>query len=100
MAMLVNYIATIGLAAFCYLADDLMETSFISGTTVLKAITDNAAHGIIAAWSWAITTSFSSTWKTIYEIIICFICSCGLDIDHFVAARSIKLKVILFVLNA
>lgn len=97
--MLVNYIATIGLAVFCYLADASMDAPFIRRNTVLRAMADNSAHGIIAAWSWAITTSFSSTWKTICEIVICLICSCGLDIDHFIAAKSIKLKVILLIVN-
>ncbi|EDV25271.1 uncharacterized protein TRIADDRAFT_23383 [Trichoplax adhaerens] len=90
--MLLDYVATVGLGIFCYLADALMDVSFIRQNTILRAITDNAAHGIIAAWSWAIAIGLSINWKTASEIFLCFICSSGLDVDHFIAARSIKLK--------
>ena len=58
----------------------------------LKAVVDNTAHGTIALVSWCIISEIQ-TRKDLIDAIVCGIIACGIDVDHFIAARSFKLQV-------
>ena len=58
----------------------------------IGAVADNAAHGIIAFFSWCIVCEIH-TRKHLIDGILCGIIACAIDLDHFIAAKSFKLKV-------
>ena len=64
----------------------------VQDTFYLKAVVDNTAHGIIALVSWCIISEIQAR-KDLIDAIMCGIIACGLDVDHFIAARSFKLQV-------
>lgn len=58
----------------------------------LRAIFDNVTHGIISFISWFIVSEIR-TRKDVIDAISSGIIACSLDVDHFVAAKSLKLQV-------
>lgn len=58
----------------------------------LGAVADNAAHGAIAFFSWCIVCEIQ-TRKDLIDGILCGFIACGIDVDHFIAAKSFKLQV-------
>ena len=67
--------------------------------SILKAISDNTTHILIGVISWFIIiykvkTSLSGNIKTsLGELVVSGAISSLIDIDHFILARSIHLKV-------
>ena len=67
--------------------------------SILKAISDNTTHILIGVISWFIIiynvkTSLSGNIKTSFgELVVSGAISSLIDIDHFILARSIHLKV-------
>lgn len=78
------------LGSICYGFDVIFLS--VQDTFYLKAVVDNTAHGIIALVSWCIISEIQ-TRKDLIDAIVCGIIACGLDVDHFIAARSFKLQV-------
>ena len=78
------------LGSICYGFDVIFLS--VQDTFYLKAVVDNTAHGIIALVSWCIISEIQ-TRKDLIDAIVCGITACGMDVDHFIAARSFKLQV-------
>lgn len=79
----------------CLSFDEALKISFIMKNDVLRSIVDNTGHGIIAFVSWSAVTGVSDTKRRdVAEMVLCGIIACAIDLDHFVAAKSFKLKVI------
>ena len=70
-----------------------LDAIFLSMENVhLRAIFDNFTHGIISCISWCIVSEI----RTPRDVIDAFssgIIACSLDVDHFVAAKSLNLQV-------
>lgn len=63
-----------------------------------KAVFDNATHAIIGALCWTLFYINSnkvgiSTKCIIFEIAICALIASVIDLDHFIAAKSLSIKV-------
>ena len=80
------------LAGFCVCADYLLLVPEIANHSYRRALIDNLAHGVIAVTSWFIVVGVQ-TRKDIVEGIFCGIMASAIDIDHFIAAGSLNLKV-------
>ena len=78
------------LGSICYGFDVIFLS--VQDRFYLKAVVDNTAHGIIALASWCIISEIQ-TRKDLIDAIVCGIIACGIDVDHFIAARSFKLQV-------
>lgn len=78
------------LGSICYGFDVI----FLSVQNVLyfRAVVDNVAHGIIAFVSWCIVSEMQ-TRKHLFDGIACGFIACGIDVDHFISAKSFKLQV-------
>ncbi|XP_043932776.1 transmembrane protein 267 [Protopterus annectens] len=83
--------ASIGLAVFCYVADCFAQLSFILQNDWLRALSDNAIHGVVGSWSWAIVIGLRKK-SDFYEVILAGFLSSVIDLDHFIAAGSFSLK--------
>lgn len=69
--------------------DKLLEK--INSSHLFRALADNLAHGLIGLFSAAVVVAENK--DNIYLAFICFILSSLIDVDHFIAARSLKLSV-------
>lgn len=87
-----SVISSLGLGIFCYLADKLLQFSFIQQTYWLRALSDNMVHGIIGLWSWAIVIGLKKK-SDFTEVILAGFLSSVIDMDHFILAGSFSLKV-------
>lgn len=67
-----------------------------SNLHVFQAVFDNATHSIIGGLCWCIFClryrSFNA-YQTLIEVALCALISSLIDIDHFIAAGSLNLKV-------
>lgn len=75
--------------------DYVVETS---RSPVLKAINDNLTHGLIGGLSWMVycvkrRKSQLGLRLIVFEVVLCTLLSSLIDLDHFVAAKSVLLKV-------
>ena len=81
---------------FCAVGDILLERPVVRSHLWLRAIGDSLTHGIVGAFSWTAvvmaTESLRSASKWI-EILLAGILASSIDVDHFVAAKSMNLKV-------
>ena len=66
----------------------------------MKAVCDNATHGVVGLLSWLIVSmsancslmsSIKASWK---EILLAGMISSVVDVDHFIQAGSVSLQVI------
>lgn len=87
-----SLISSIGLGIFCLMADRLLlQISIIQQNDWLRALSDNAVHGVIGMWSWAIVIGIKK--KTdLREIILAGFLASVIDVDHFLLAGSLSLK--------
>ena len=62
-----------------------------------RAFCDNFIHAIVALFSWTliIILSNASIINNINDIFLCTLLSSLIDLDHFIAARSLSLNVII-----
>lgn len=71
--------------------DYVVETS---RSPVLKAINDNLTHGLIGGLSWMVyCVKRRKSRLIVFEVVLCTLLSSLIDLDHFVAAKSVLLKV-------
>lgn len=77
----------------CVSVDLLLE--IVSKRTISGHIVDNLGHGMIAFVSYAVFTLWQkpqSTWKRAWiHSFVAGICSCAMDLDHFIAAGSFRI---------
>lgn len=86
-----SLLSSLGLGIFCLVADRLLQFSVIQQHTWLRALSDNAVHGVIGMWSWAIVIGIKK--KTdLREIVLAGFLASVIDVDHFLLAKSLSLK--------
>lgn len=61
---------------------------------MFRALLDNAVHGLIASLSWLIVVDYRDELfrSNIIEAFVCGCLGCLLDLDHFIQAKSLRLK--------
>jgi hypothetical protein len=87
-----SIISSLGLGIFCMVADKLLQFSIIHQSEWLRSLSDNAIHGVIGMWSWAIVIGIKKK-ADVGEIILAGFLASVIDIDHFFLAKSLSLKV-------
>lgn len=71
--------------------DYVVETS---RSPVLKAVSDNLVHGLIGGLSWMVyCVKRRKSQLGLLEVVLCTLLSSLIDLDHFVAAKSVLIKV-------
>ncbi|CAC5396873.1 Transmembrane protein 267 [Mytilus coruscus] len=84
------------LFAACLFGDSYIGTFGFSifglSNELSKALFDNLTHGFVGYFTWAIIVDLSDCGKDLIECSGCMMLAMVIDIDHFIAARSIKLK--------
>ncbi|KAH0627919.1 hypothetical protein JD844_008490 [Phrynosoma platyrhinos] len=87
-----SIISSLGLGIFCFVADRLLQFSFIQQNDWLRALSDNTVHGVVGLWSWAIVIGLKKK-SDLTEVLLAGFLSSVIDMDHFVLAGSFSLKV-------
>lgn len=85
----------------CVLGDNLISnTNSILGlgTQLSRVLIDSFTHGFVGFLSWAIIIDFSMFGMDTLECSGCMMLAMLVDTDHFIAARSLQLKVHYFIL--
>jgi hypothetical protein len=62
----------------------------------VQAVADNLTHGAIGLLTWHIVTSHLaelSFTARVSEVILCGLLASAIDLDHFAAARSLRIQV-------
>lgn len=87
-----SLLSSLGLGVFCLVADRLLQVPVVQQNPWLRALSDNAVHGAIGMWSWAIVIGAKkkADWR---EIVLAGFLASVIDVDHFLLARSLSLKV-------
>ncbi|KAG8598864.1 hypothetical protein GDO81_002770 [Engystomops pustulosus] len=83
--------SSLGLGIFCFFADKVQQAPFIQQNDWLRALSDNATHGVIGMWSWAIVIGLRKR-SDFCEVILAGFFACIIDLDHFFLAGSFSLK--------
>ena len=73
----------------CYFGDKLVQKT--NKNHVLRAIFDNLTHSLIGLFSAA--TLLLNDKDKLYLAGVCMVLSSIIDVDHFIAAKSLKLTV-------
>lgn len=89
------FVLTILVTSVCFSGDALLK---VANHDLLKALVDNSTHVIVAVFSWLIVVlkchkRSSMIVNSIFELFLSGILASVIDIDHFVLAKSFKLKV-------
>ncbi|XP_020639261.1 transmembrane protein 267 [Pogona vitticeps] len=84
-------ISSLGLGIFCFVADKLLQFSFIQQNDWLRALSDNTVHGVVGLWSWAIVIGLKKK-SDFTEVMLAGFLSSVIDVDHFILAGSLSLK--------
>lgn len=87
-----SVISSLGLGIFCFVADKLLQFSLIQQNDWLRALSDNTVHGVVGLWSWAIVIGLKKK-SDFTEVMLAGFLSSVIDVDHFVLAGSLSLKV-------
>ena len=87
-----SLLSSLGLGVFCLVADRLLQFPVVQQNPWLLALSDNAVHGVIGMWSWAIVIGVKK--KTdLREVVLAGFLASVIDVDHFFLARSLSLQV-------
>lgn len=70
---------------------DYLVQNPIAKQSVVVAMTDSLCHGLIAGISWFLVCEGKICRATIFETMTCAILAMTIDVDHFLAARSLNL---------
>ncbi|XP_019622820.1 PREDICTED: transmembrane protein 267-like [Branchiostoma belcheri] len=84
-------ISSVLLGGFCIAADRVLRLKPVSDHALLRVITDNSAHGLVGLWSWGIVSGLR-TRHDVLHTLLCGLLASLVDTDHFIAARSFRLK--------
>ncbi|XP_043283505.1 transmembrane protein 267 [Venturia canescens] len=89
--VLLQFCATSLLGVVSCTGDRLVDNS---KNNVIRASFDNLTHAIIGGLSWILVLILSkkSVFPNIYSVIYCTAISSLIDLDHFIAAASLKLR--------
>uniref|UniRef100_A0A023GD69 Transmembrane protein 267 n=1 Tax=Amblyomma triste TaxID=251400 RepID=A0A023GD69_AMBTT len=58
----------------------------------LRALADNATHGLVALLCWVLVSGGPLQAINIQDTLLCGLFGCAVDVDHFLAARSLKIE--------
>ncbi|KAM6902970.1 transmembrane protein 267 [Xenentodon cancila] len=86
-----SLLASAGLGMFCVVADHALQLSVIQHHLWLRATLDNATHGLVGLWSWAIVIGLRKK-SDLYEVLLAGLLASVIDLDHFYMAGSLSLK--------
>lgn len=95
-----NLILKIGLTSLIGISSFMGDTSLkYVHTAVARAILDNLTHAIVGGLTWTLILILSkkSFVQNLHDIFFSFALSSFIDLDHFLAARSWKLNVRIFI---
>lgn len=87
-----SLLASAGLGMFCVVADHTLQLSAIQQHLWLRAVLDNATHGLVGLWSWAVVIGLRKK-SDLYEVLLAGLLASIIDLDHFYMAGSLSLKV-------
>ncbi|KAH7947070.1 hypothetical protein HPB52_007501 [Rhipicephalus sanguineus] len=59
----------------------------------IRALADNATHGLIAFLCWLMVSGQPLRKASLLDSLLSGLFGCAVDVDHFVAARSLKIEV-------
>ncbi|KAL3885401.1 hypothetical protein ACJMK2_025464 [Sinanodonta woodiana] len=76
----------------CLSGDHIMTLSNVKKSIWAAALVDNTTHGVVGSLSWAIVIDVDRDPRKIVTCLMCFLVSMAVDADHFIAAKSLKLK--------
>ena len=85
--------------AACMYSDLLIRLHVLNSTAwfqkphIVKAIIDNLGHGLVAAFLWLVVVDYQLYIKNCLQVLLCCGLAMAIDIDHFIQARSLSLKV-------
>lgn len=77
----------------CISGDNTYGFQLATDSFFLRSMLDSFTHGFIAFVCWAVVTDLTFQRTKMFECCGCTIMAMLLDIDHFLAAGSLKLKV-------
>uniref|UniRef100_A0A2R5L8R3 Transmembrane protein 267 n=1 Tax=Ornithodoros turicata TaxID=34597 RepID=A0A2R5L8R3_9ACAR len=80
------------LAIVSTVGDIVISHSYFVGLPAVRAVWDNSTHGLVGVICWMLTCGnfpCLAVWK---ESLLCGLIACSVDVDHFIAAGSFKLK--------
>ncbi|XP_046670041.1 transmembrane protein 267 [Homalodisca vitripennis] len=88
------FLITIFLASICLVSDSVLS---VTNNIVIKALVDSSTHGVAAVLSWLIVVLKCHNKSTmiinsVFELFLCGLMASAIDIDHFIMAKSFKLK--------
>uniref|UniRef100_H2ZXX8 Transmembrane protein 267 n=2 Tax=Latimeria chalumnae TaxID=7897 RepID=H2ZXX8_LATCH len=86
-----SVISSVALAVFCFLSDSFLQFTFVHQNDWIRALTDNAVHGIVGLWSWALVIGLRKK-SDFCEVLLAGFLASAIDLDHFVLAGSLSLK--------
>uniref|UniRef100_A0A3P8S0D5 Transmembrane protein 267 n=1 Tax=Amphiprion percula TaxID=161767 RepID=A0A3P8S0D5_AMPPE len=86
-----SLLASAGLGMFCVVADHALQLSVIQHNLWLRAALDNATHGLVGLWSWAVVIGLRKK-SDLYEVLLAGLLASIIDLDHFYMAGSLSLK--------
>ena len=92
-SILVKIVALEGLLLFICLLGDHLLTNPVTKQPLLRALTDSLTHGLVGGVSWAAVTDVSLNGQQVAECFFCMGLAMAVDLDHFIAAKSLHLKV-------
>lgn len=87
--------ATLCLGLIALLGDHIVTRSTLSEN--VRAVLDNMTHGAIGLLSWYIVTAHLgdlSLSTRVCEVVFCGFIASAVDLDHFFAARSLRIQVL------
>ena len=83
----------VGILLICLLGDHLLSSP-VTKQTLIRAMADSLTHGLVGGISWAVVTNVQLDRQRVLEWIVCMGLAMSVDVDHFVAAKSLQLKVL------
>ncbi|XP_069483333.1 transmembrane protein 267 [Ambystoma mexicanum] len=86
-----SVISSLGLGLFCFLSDRLLQFSLFQQNDWLRALSDNAVHGMVGMWSWAIVIGLRKK-SDFCEVLLAGFLASVIDVDHFFLAGSFSIK--------
>ena len=94
-------LSSAALVAFCLCADYVVfkredRWKRLFQGTALRAATDSLVHGVVGGWCWVnviLVLGEEFTAVRMLQIATCIAMATGIDLDHFIEARSLSIKV-------
>ncbi|WAR29641.1 TM267-like protein, partial [Mya arenaria] len=84
------FVLEVSLLLTCFLGDHLL-THPVTNQRYLVAIGDSLTHGFVGAISWVIVIDAKNR-HDIAQCLLCLMFAMAVDVDHFIAAKSLSLE--------